>query len=102
MGARDAEHARIAVEEAIRVANDTEYGLSSAVFSRDMQRALAVAKRLESGICHINGPTVRDEGQMPFSGVGASGSGRSGGKAVIAEFTEPRWIAIEGPQAHPF
>ena len=47
-------------EEAIRVANDTEYGLSSAVFSRDIQRALAVAKRLETGICHINGPTVHD------------------------------------------
>ena len=48
-------------DEAIRVANDTEYGLSSAVFSRDIQRALAVAKRIESGICHINGPTVHDE-----------------------------------------
>ena len=49
-------------EEAIRVANDTEYGLSAAVFSRDVQRALAVAKRIETGICHINGPTVHDEG----------------------------------------
>ena len=89
-------------EEAIRVANDTEYGLSSAVFSRDVQRALAVAKRLETGICHINGPTVHDEGQMPFGGVKASGYGRFGGKAVIAEFTELRWITIEGPQAYPF
>ena len=89
-------------EEAIRVANDTEYGLSSAVFSRDVQRALAVAKRLETGICHINGPTVHDEGQMPFGGVKASGYGRFGGKAVIAEFTELRWITIEGPQHYPF
>ncbi len=63
-------------EEAIRVANDTEYGLSSAVFSRDVQRALAVARRIESGICHINGPTVHDEGQMPFGGVKSSGYGR--------------------------
>jgi len=89
-------------EEAIRVANDTEYGLSSAVFSRDVQRAMAVAKRLETGICHINGPTVHDEGQMPFGGVKASGYGRFGSKAVIAEFTDLRWITIEGPQHYPF
>jgi acyl-CoA reductase-like NAD-dependent aldehyde dehydrogenase len=89
-------------EEAIRVANDTEYGLSSAVFSRDVQRALRVARRIESGICHINGPTVHDEGQMPFGGVKASGYGRFGGKAVIAEFTDLRWITIEGPQHYPF
>jgi acyl-CoA reductase-like NAD-dependent aldehyde dehydrogenase len=89
-------------DEAIRVANDTEYGLSSAVFSRDVQRAMAVAKRLETGMCHINGPTVHDEGQMPFGGVKASGYGRFGGKAVIAEFTELRWITIEGPQHYPF
>jgi acyl-CoA reductase-like NAD-dependent aldehyde dehydrogenase len=89
-------------DEAIRVANDTEYGLSSAVFSRDVQRALAVARRLETGICHINGPTVHDEGPMPFGGVKASGYGRFGSKAVIAEFTELRWITIEGPQPYPF
>ena len=89
-------------DEAVRVANDTEYGLSSAVFSRDVQRALAVAKRIESGMCHINGPTVHDEGQMPFGGVKASGYGRFGGKAVIAEFTDLRWITIEGQQHYPF
>ena len=89
-------------DEAIRVANDTEYGLSAAVFSRNVQRALAVAKRIETGICHINGPTVHDEAQMPFGGVKASGYGRFGGKAVIAEFTELRWITIEGPQQYPF
>jgi vanillin dehydrogenase len=90
------------VEEAIRVANDTEYGLSAAVFSRDVQRALQVAKRIESGICHINGPTVHDEAQMPFGGVKASGYGRFGSKAVIDEFTDLRWITIEGPQQYPF
>jgi acyl-CoA reductase-like NAD-dependent aldehyde dehydrogenase len=89
-------------EEAIRVANDTEYGLSAAVFGRDIQRALGVAKRIESGICHINGPTVHDEAQMPFGGVKASGYGRFGGKSVIAEFTDLRWITIEGPQHYPF
>jgi vanillin dehydrogenase len=90
------------VDEAVRVANDTEYGLSSAVFSRDINRALDVAGRLETGICHINGPTVHDEAQMPFGGVKGSGYGRFGGKAGIAEFTDLRWVTIEGPQHYPF
>ncbi len=90
-------------EEAIRVANDTEYGLSAAVFSHDIRRAMRVAERIESGICHINGPTVGDEAQMPFGGVKGSGYGRFGGKAAIAEFTDLRWITIEDPAQHyPF
>ncbi|MDK4727715.1 aldehyde dehydrogenase [Rhizobium phaseoli] len=90
-------------EEAIRIANDTEYGLSSAVFSRNVQRAMAVAARIESGICHINGPTVHDEAQMPFGGVKGSGYGRFGGKAAIAEFTDLRWITVEDSAQHyPF
>jgi benzaldehyde dehydrogenase (NAD) len=91
------------VEEAIRVANDTEYGLSASVFGRDIARALAVAKRIQSGICHINAPTVHDEGQMPFGGTKASGYGRFGGKASIDEFTELRWVTIQtGPHPYPF
>ncbi len=90
------------VEEAVRIANDTEYGLSAAVFGRDITRALDVAHRIDSGICHINGATVHDEAQMPFGGVKASGYGRFGGKAGIHEFTELRWITIEtGPQHFP-
>jgi acyl-CoA reductase-like NAD-dependent aldehyde dehydrogenase/ABC-type branched-subunit amino acid transport system ATPase component len=91
------------VEEAIRIANDTEYGLSAAVFGKDVARALGVAKRIQSGICHINAPTVHDEGQMPFGGTKASGYGRFGGKAAIDEFTELRWITIQtGPHPYPF
>jgi acyl-CoA reductase-like NAD-dependent aldehyde dehydrogenase len=64
---------------------------------------MAVARRLKTGICHINGPTVNDEAQMPFGGVGGSGYGRFGGKAAINEFTELRWITIEDPKQHyPF
>lgn len=89
-------------EDAVRLANDTEYGLSASVFSKDTARGLSVARRIRSGICHVNGPTVHDEAQMPFGGTKASGYGRFGGRAGIAEFTELRWITIETqPGAYP-
>ena len=91
--ARDEAHA-------IELANDTEYGLSAAVFTRDIARGLRVAKLIKSGMCHINGPTVHDEAQMPFGGVKASGYGRFGGKAGIDAFTELRWITIETLPGH--
>jgi benzaldehyde dehydrogenase (NAD) len=86
--------------DAIRLANDTQYGLSAAVFTCDTARGLRVARQIKSGMCHINGPTVHDEAQMPFGGVGASGYGRFGGKAGINEFTELRWITIETQPGH--
>jgi hypothetical protein len=67
-------------EEAVKIANDSGYGLSAAIFGRDIARALTVAQRIDSGICHINGSTVHDEAQMPFGGVKASGYGRFGEK----------------------
>jgi benzaldehyde dehydrogenase (NAD) len=87
-------------EEAVRVANDSEYGLSAAVFTGDAARGLRVARRIRSGICHVNGPTVHDEPQMPFGGVGASGYGRFGGKAGIEAFTDLKWITIAGQPGH--
>ena len=91
------------VEEAIACANDNEYGLSAAVFGRDIARAMQVARRIDSGICHVNGPTVHDEAQMPFGGVKGSGIGRFGGKAGIHEFTELRWMTIQTtPRQYPF
>jgi benzaldehyde dehydrogenase (NAD) len=86
--------------DAVRIANDSEYGLAAAVFTRDTARGLRVARQIRSGICHINGPTVHDEAQMPFGGVGASGYGRFGGKAGIEQFTELRWITIETQAGH--
>jgi len=86
--------------DAIALANDTQYGLSAAVFTRDTARGLRVARAIKSGICHVNGPTVHDEAQMPFGGVKASGYGRFGGKAGIDAFTELRWITIETQPGH--
>jgi benzaldehyde dehydrogenase (NAD) len=86
--------------DAIRLANDSEYGLSASVFTRDTARGLRVARQIQSGMCHINGPTVHDEAQMPFGGVGASGYGRFGGRAGIDSFTELRWITIETQPGH--
>ncbi|WP_294320931.1 aldehyde dehydrogenase [uncultured Sphingomonas sp.] len=91
--ARDEDHA-------ITLANDTAYGLSASVFTRDTARGLRVARRIQSGICHVNGPTVHDEAQMPFGGVKASGYGRFGGRAGIDAFTELRWITIETQPGH--
>jgi acyl-CoA reductase-like NAD-dependent aldehyde dehydrogenase len=91
--ARDEAHA-------IELANDTEYGLSASVFTRDTARGLRVARQIKSGICHINGPTVHDEAQMPFGGIKASGYGRFGGRAGIDAFTELRWITIETQPGH--
>jgi len=91
--ARDAEHA-------VELANDTEYGLSASVFTRDIANGLEIARRIQSGICHVNGPTVHDEAQMPFGGVKASGYGRFGGRAGIDSFTELRWITVETQPGH--
>jgi len=91
------------VEAAIATANDNAFGLSSAVFGRDIARAWNVARRIEAGICHVNGPTVHDEAQMPFGGVKDSGYGRFGGKAGVEAFTELRWITLQtAPRHYPF
>jgi vanillin dehydrogenase len=87
-------------EEAVRVANDTEYGLAASVFGGHVPTALDLARQIESGICHVNGATVHDEPQMPFGGVKASGWGRFGGKAAIEEFTELRWITVQQGSRH--
>ena len=87
-------------DEAVRVANDTEYGLAAAVFGTDVPAALDVARRIESGICHVNSSTVHDEPQMPFGGVKDSGWGRFGGSAALEEFTELRWMSVQQTARH--
>jgi salicylaldehyde dehydrogenase len=90
-------------EQAVRVANDTEYGLSSAVFGRDLDCTLAVALQIDAGACHINGPTVQNEAQSPYGGFKQSGYGKFDGRAVIDEFTDLKWISISpNSQTYPF
>jgi len=88
---------------ALKLANDTAYGLSSAVLTNDLQLAMKFALELEAGMVHINGPTVHDEITVPFGGVKDSGSGREGGRWSMDELTETKWITIQMGQRHyPF
>ena len=90
-------------DEAVRVANDTRFGLSAGVITGDFQKGLEIAERLESGMVHINDSSVHDEPQVPFGGMKESGYGRHGGQAAIDEFTELRWISIQRtPRQYPF
>jgi vanillin dehydrogenase len=82
------------VNEAIEIANDTPYGLSAAVITRNMETAFKVARKLDSGSVHINDSTVYDEPMAPFGGVKSSGMGREGGHYSIEEMTELKWITI--------
>jgi salicylaldehyde dehydrogenase len=89
--------------DAIRIANDSAYGLSSGVFGRDVNRALRVGMAIEYGSVHINGSTVQNEAQAPYGGTKATGYGRFDGRAVIDEFTELKWLTIEPfEQQYPF
>jgi benzaldehyde dehydrogenase (NAD) len=91
-------------DEAIALANNTDYGLSAGVFSANVGRALAVGNRLSTGLLHINDQTVADEPHIPFGGTGASGNGtRIGGPANWEEFTHWQWLTIkERPNPYPF
>ncbi len=84
-------------EEAIALANDTEYGLSMAVLSSNVGRALKLGEQLRTGLLHINDQTINDEVINPFGGVGASGNGTSiGGAANWEEFTQWQWLTVKG------
>lgn len=87
-------------DHAIELANDTDYGLTAAVYGSDISRAMKVADAIEAGMCHINGPTVYDEPQMPFGGVQDSGYGRFGGTFGIDSFTEVKWLTINSEPIH--
>jgi acyl-CoA reductase-like NAD-dependent aldehyde dehydrogenase len=90
-------------DEAVERANATAYGLAAGILTSDVDRGLALAQRLETGIVHVNDQPVGDEPQMPFGGVKDSGWGRFGGQAAIDEFTELRWVTVQsGSHPYPF
>ncbi len=82
-------------EDAIAIANNTEYGLSSGIITKDEYRGLEIARKLETGMCHINCSSVNDEPHAPFGGSKSSGVGRHGGRWATDTFTETRWITLE-------
>jgi acyl-CoA reductase-like NAD-dependent aldehyde dehydrogenase len=89
--------------EAVDGANATSYGLSSGIITRDVERGLGLAQRIEAGIVHVDDQPVGDEPQMPFGGAKDSGFGRFGGRAVVDEFTELRRISVRrGSPPFPF
>jgi len=90
-------------EEAIRVANDTEYGLSSAVFTRNVERGVRVALQVKAGMTHVNDQPVNDLPNCPFGGEKNSGLGRFGGDWIIEEFTTDHWVSVQHtPRQYPF
>jgi aldehyde dehydrogenase (NAD+) len=90
-------------EDALRVANDTEYGLSSAVFTRNVERGMRVALRVQAGMTHVNDSPVNDLPNCPFGGEKNSGLGRFGGEWIIEEFTTDHWISVQHtPRQYPF
>ncbi len=90
-------------EEALALANDTAYGLSAAVITNDLQRAMEFALKLESGMVHINHSTAYDEPHVPFGGTKDSGMGREGGHFSMEEMTELKWITVQmGERHYPF
>lgn len=90
-------------EEALKIANDTAYGLSAAVITNDLQKAFDLSMRLESGMVHINDCTISDEPHVPFGGVKNSGFGREGGRYSMEEMTEVKWVTVQmGKRQFPF
>jgi len=91
------------LDEAVEIANDTEYGLSSAVHAGDLGVAKDVADRLETGHVHIDDQPINDEAHVPFSGTKASGMGSYNSDAFLDEITETKWISIQRePREYPF
>ncbi|MCW8381705.1 aldehyde dehydrogenase family protein [Streptomyces justiciae] len=88
---------------AVAVANDTDNGLTCGIITENATHGLAVARRVRTGIVHINDQSVADEPQAPFGGFKASGYGRFGGRWGIEAFSNTRWVTIATQQAHyPF
>jgi aldehyde dehydrogenase (NAD+) len=82
-------------EDALRIANDTEYGLSSAICTRDLWKGSTLARRIEAAMTHVNDIPIQDEGNSPFGGEKQSGIGRFGGRWALEEFTSVHWVTVQ-------
>ncbi|MFH8292478.1 aldehyde dehydrogenase family protein [Streptomyces sp. NPDC018059] len=90
-------------DEAVRIANDTPYGLSGAVHTADIERGVRIAKRVRTGMIHVNDGTVHDEAIVPFGGEKSSGVGRLNGESTVDVFTTQKWISVQyGRSRFPF
>jgi aldehyde dehydrogenase (NAD+) len=90
-------------DDAVRIANDTEYGLSSAIFTRDLERGERLALRIEAGMTHLNDMPVNDAPNTAFGGEKASGLGRFGGEWAVEAFSTDHWISVQhAPRTYPF
>ncbi|MEV7199721.1 aldehyde dehydrogenase family protein [Streptomyces griseoluteus] len=90
-------------EEAVRIVNDTPYGLSGAVHTGDIERGVAFARRIDTGMFHVNDGTVHDEPIVPFGGEKHSGVGRLNGETTLEAFTTTKWISVQhGRSGFPF
>ncbi|MFC4518480.1 benzaldehyde dehydrogenase [Cupriavidus pinatubonensis] len=91
-------------EEAVALANASEYGLAAAIHTKSLSRGLALTSRIRAGMVHVNDQTVNNEFHVPFGGMGASGNGgRFGGPANFHEFTQTQWVsALDKPIIYPF
>jgi aldehyde dehydrogenase (NAD+) len=84
------------LEEAIRVLNNTQYGLSSSIYTKNVNDAFMAIRDIKAGITYINGPTIGAEAHMPFGGVKQTGNGhREGGWTVFEFFTEWKTVYVD-------
>ena len=90
-------------DEAVAIANDTDYGLSGAVHTKDLARGVRIAKRIHTGMVHVNDATIADEPIVPFGGEKHSGIGRLNGQSSIDELTTTQWISVNhGRRIYPY
>lgn len=90
------------LDEAIELANSTDYGLSATVITQNVANHLRCAEEIETGMLHVNSPSLQDGAHIPFGGVKMSGLGREGGHFSIEEMTELKWITVEGMGNHKY
>ncbi|HEY1263374.1 MAG TPA: aldehyde dehydrogenase family protein, partial [Terriglobales bacterium] len=90
-------------DEALKIANDSPYGLSGSIFTRDAEIGAELAKQIDSGMVHVNDGTINDDPHIAFGGEKASGVGRLNGKWALEEFTTLKWVSVQHKQRHyPF